>query len=105
MNKLFLILGVLILSACSQVTKPIPFGLYRGMQDGAPPGTESFRKGFKDGCESGLAAYGSLHYKAAYDYTYDDSLIQNDEYHGAWTIGFRHCRWYTSPRKEKIDRW
>tara|TARA_B100001564_G_scaffold347324_1_gene347958 strand:+ start:666 stop:905 length:240 start_codon:yes stop_codon:yes gene_type:complete len=74
----------------------VPFGLYNGMVDGAPKGTPVFRAGWKAGCDSGVAAYGSLHYKATYDYQYDPNQLNNNEYHAAWRLGFRHCRWYTA---------
>lgn len=83
-------------SACSVITKPTPYGLQRGLVDGAPEGTPAFRYGWKDGCESGLAAYGTLLYKAAYSYKYDSASLQDNEYHNAWEMGFRHCRWYVN---------
>lgn len=86
----------LILSGCSYITNPTPFGLYRGMEDGAPEGTPEFRAGWKDGCESGMAAYGTLHYKSTHDFKYDAVQLENNEYHAAWRLGFRHCRWYTA---------
>jgi len=66
------------------------------MKDGAPEGTPQFRAGWKDGCGSGQAAYGTLHYKAAGGFDYNPDYLNNNEYHAAWRIGFRHCRWYTS---------
>ena len=80
----------------NQTVNPVPFGLYRGMKGDSPDGTPSFKTGWKDGCESGTAAYGSLHHKATHDYRYDPNMLADDEYHEAWKIGFRHCRWYTS---------
>ena len=84
------------LNACSFITKPSPFGLYRGMEDGAPEGSEEFRSGWKAGCNSGIAVNGTLHYKATHDFEYDEAQLQNDEYHAAWRLVFRHCRWYTA---------
>ncbi|MDB2415520.1 hypothetical protein N9W34_07085 [Rickettsiales bacterium] len=86
----------LALNACSYITNPMPFGIYKGMQDGAPEGSPNFRAGWKDGCESGMAAYGSLHYKATHGYQYNQQSLSDDEYHAAWRVGFRHCRWYTA---------
>ena len=87
-------MAILMISGCSQLTHPTPFGLYRGMEGNAPAGTEIFRTAWNDGCTSGMAAYGSLHYKLVYDYTYDNEMLNNEEYHNAWRLGFRHCRWY-----------
>jgi hypothetical protein len=97
MLKFFLgIVTLILISGCSVITHPTPFGMYRGMDGDAPAGTETFRAGWKDGCVSGMAAYGSLHYKLIYDYTYDDKMIDNSEYYRSWQMGFRHCRWYTA---------
>ena len=90
-----LLVSICFINACSYIKNPHPFGLYRGMEDGAPEGSENFRMGWKDGCQSGMSAYGSLHYKSVYDYKYDESKIKNKEYYDAWRMGFRYCRWYT----------
>lgn len=95
-KKLFVVLLVMFAaSSCNSITKPVPHGLYSNLIDGAPEGTPGFRYGWKEGCESGMAAYGSLHYKMAYNFKYDRTALHNDEYHKAWEMGFRHCRWYT----------
>ena len=97
MRKILVIISILFaVSSCNYVTKPVPHGLYKNLVEGAPPGTPGFRYGWKQGCESGMAAYGSLHYKMAYKFQYDRTALHNDEYHKAWEMGFRHCRWYTS---------
>jgi hypothetical protein len=98
MLKIFsnLILVIFLVSGCAALSKPVPLGLHIGMRDGAPEGTEVFRDGWKDGCHSGLAATGHLQYKFSYDYTYNEKMLDNDEYHNAWRLGFRHCRWYVS---------
>ncbi|MCE3232151.1 MAG: hypothetical protein K0R98_408 [Rickettsiaceae bacterium] len=86
---------LLLLTACSYINSPAPVNVYKGMTDGAPEGTPAFREGWKAGCESGIAAIGSLHYKATHSFTYDETRLDDDEYHNAWRMGFRHCRWYT----------
>lgn len=96
-NRIFLITALMIsLSACSTLLKPKPYGYNAGLVNDAPAGSLAFRYGWKEGCESGLAAYGSLHYKVTYDYSYDTQALGDDEYQNAWELGFRHCRWYVS---------
>lgn len=80
----------------SQIAKPTPYGLYSGMNGKSPDGTPSFKQGWEAGCESGISAYGSLHHKSTHDFKYDANKLHDNEYHAAWTIGFRHCRWYSS---------
>jgi hypothetical protein len=95
MRYVFLMILVMC-NSCSQLAEPHPFGIFRGMVDGAPAGSNIFRSGWKDGCESGMAAYGGYHYKATHGYRYNVQMLDSDEYHTAWRIGFRHCRWYTA---------
>lgn len=86
----------LSLTACQAITKPTPFGLYRGMEDNVPSGTPIFQAGWKAGCESGISAMGSLHHKATHSFTYDTAMLNSNEYHNAWRLAFRYCRWYTA---------
>ena len=96
-HKCALLLFALLLplGACQYIQNPEPFGMYRGMEGKAPAGTPTFRYGWKNGCESGMAALGPLQYKATHDFTYDATMLTNNEYHSAWRLGFRYCRWYT----------
>jgi hypothetical protein len=95
--KLFLTcFSLLLLCNCQSINKPTPVGIYRGMEGTAPAGSETFRQGWKDGCESGISALGSLHYKATHAFRYDAAALDNNEYHNAWRLSFRYCRWYTA---------
>ena len=85
-----------MLSGCSLFSESKPLGYDAGLLDRAPAGSPGFRYGWKEGCRSGLAAYGSLHYKLAYKFSYDVAALDDDEYQQAWELGFRHCRWYIS---------
>lgn len=89
-------LFILLLTGCQTVSNPTPFGIYRGMENQAPTGTPTFRAGWKDGCESGISAMGSLHHKATHHFAYDSTMLNSDEYHNSWRLGFRYCRWYTA---------
>jgi hypothetical protein len=95
-------IAAILISGCSAITHPTPFGLYNGMRDGAPEGTDTFREGWKAGCESGMSAVGSLHYKFTHHYTYDQTKLDNDEYQDAWRMAFRHCRWYTAEWQKNL---
>lgn len=85
---------LIILSSCSQITNLHPAGLYKNMDNQIPEGSQTFQDGWNSGCTSGLAASGSLFYKMAYNYTYDETQVNNRKYYDAWKVGFRHCRWY-----------
>lgn len=86
----------LVLSACStaaeigeRFTKPRPYGLAE-----TPEGTAMFKRGWEDGCETGLVTYGNDRYKLAYDFKQDHTLVLNDEYYRAWKDAYTYCRWY-----------
>ncbi len=88
--------ALLLLCSCQSLSNIKPMGMYRGMEDGAPKGTPVFRSGWKSGCESGMAAMGSLQYKLVHGFDYNPEMLNNNEYHNAWRLGFRYCRWYTT---------
>lgn len=96
--RVYALAGLLLiqLPACQQIAKQEPFGIHRGMTDGAPEGSETFRQGWKSGCNSGIAALGTLQQKVSYGFEYDPNMLESNEYHNAWRLGFRYCRWYTT---------
>jgi hypothetical protein len=100
MKRIIILFGyitlICALSSCKAISKPTPLGIYRGMEGNAPQGTAIFRHGWQDGCESGISALGSLHYKATHSFQYDPAQLSSNEYHNAWRLAFRYCRWYTS---------
>ncbi len=70
--------------------RPRPWGI-----GDAPPGPPEFRKGWEDGCDTGIGAYGNDFYKVFYTYKQDLNLIQNPVYYRAWKDAYTYCRWYT----------
>lgn len=89
---LFITLCALALGSCER--NIVPYGYDRGMTDGAPNGTPTFRSGWKDGCESGFTVMPSGHMKIFHNFTFNAHNIVNQEYFDAWFLGFNHCRWY-----------
>lgn len=80
--------------------RPRPPGL------GSPPENASviYKQGWEDGCDSGLAAYGSDHYKnLGYKFKQDYSMIHNDEYYNAWQHAQSYCRWFIWNYNRKGD--
>ncbi len=72
------------------MVKPRPWGLAD-----TPEGSPLFRKGWEEGCNTGLGVYGGTHYhKPAYRFQQDLTLINNDEYYRAWRDAYAYCRWY-----------
>jgi hypothetical protein len=61
-----------------------------------PPsgGPAEFQQGWKDGCDTGLAAHGTDIYRTAFKFTQNPSLILNPAYYQAWKDGENYCRTY-----------
>ena len=59
-----------------------------------PPGTPTFQKGFKDGCESSSYARGNIFYRTKYKYKYDPKMIGNNEYRFGHSKGYGFCFQY-----------
>ncbi len=87
-------LTMLIFSLASCTAIDMPIGINRGMTDGAPNGTPTFKLGWKNGCESGMTLIPAAHMKATHDYVFDPNFIASNEYLEAWFMGLNHCRWY-----------
>lgn len=66
-------------------------------ESGIPSGgSPEFSQGWRDGCDSGMAAFGNYTYKLIYHFKKDTRLLNNAEYTNAWTSAYNSCRWYTS---------
>ena len=95
--KKYLMLSVaavvlMTVSGCTvydKITRPVPWGM-----ETMPEGTPMFQAGWKDGCETGMSAYGNDRYKVVYEFKQDPQLILNDEYYSSWKEAYTYCRWY-----------
>lgn len=73
---------------------------------GEPPISDSpeFTQGWKDGCNSGIAAYGGDHHRfLGYKFTQDVRMIQNQDYYQAWQDSYLYCRWYIWNYQRKLS--
>lgn len=83
-----LILSLLLCSACTSVlTKPL------AVNTTPPPGPYNYQKGWKDGCETGLASTNNTLQLSlgTHRFTLDDQLRNDTLYNRAWKYGFNHC--------------
>lgn len=89
MKNLILIMTVITLQSCSWAgPRPI-------LMDMDPPGSPEFKMGFKDGCESGFATYGTFFYKLNYSFYQNYEMLSNVDYDRAWHEAFNYCRHYS----------
>jgi len=70
--------------------KPKPLWLGK-VPENAPP---QYQEGWKDGCESGMAAYGNYYYKTFYKIKSNSKLLSSPIYYNAWVDSFNYCRHY-----------
>ncbi len=73
-----------------QAIKPRPFNI-----GATPAGSELFQRGWEEGCNSALKAYGNDSYKLVYEYKQDWRHVSNPEYYKPWKDGYLYCRWYS----------
>lgn len=94
MRTLIVMMGLIMATAgCGYKYQPQTLTLTGGIpQNGSP----QFNQGWRDGCDSGMAAFGNYTYKLIYTFRKDMTLINNPEYNTAWNSAYNTCRWYTS---------
>ena len=88
MKKIFLTAILLMLAGCTQ-EGPWPI-LMPNHVEGSP----EFQAGWKHGCESGFATYGTAIYKMWYSFHQEYAMMSNRDYDSAWHESFDYCRHY-----------
>ncbi|MBL0319490.1 MAG: hypothetical protein IPP74_09435 [Alphaproteobacteria bacterium] len=74
-------------------------------QAGSPP---FYERGWNEGCETGLAAYGTSFYKSFYHFKQSPELTANTVYYQAWNDAFAYCRhfalrWSNQGSLDEVD--
>ena len=93
MGKLAILLVILVISGCYNAPdklKPMPW-LFNMMPQDAP---NNFKRGWIDGCESGMANMTNSFYKAFYTFKQDAKLREDPIYYNVWKDTFNFCRHY-----------
>lgn len=87
------LLALLTLTGCNlpsdSIFAPKPFRM-----GPPPPGNETFRLGWKHGCNTGLSTMGPNYYKSFYRFEQDPMMTSNAEYYKAWKDAYTYCRQY-----------
>lgn len=86
--RTYLFITLLIITACDP-TKPVSLNIT------PPAGPPEYQQGFRDGCESGIAAYTSPFYKVFHRAVQDPYLAQNPVYYQIWKDAYAYCRTYS----------
>lgn len=94
MKKIFfIILLALNVSACTGVGGTLDWKKPVALKTNPPEGPYNYRKGWLDGCTSGIASTNtSLHMTiGSQKFTLDERLRYDSLYNAAWRYGYNHC--------------
>jgi hypothetical protein len=91
MQRIVCISLLLLLVGCSWQTafRPRPITMPKGPPENAP---ELYKKGWNDGCETGMSEFATTFYKSFYRFKQDFKLVENPEYYEAWKDSYTYCR-------------
>ncbi len=59
-----------------------------------PEGPTNFRKGWRDGCETGFSATSNRFQRGFYQFRQDYALAQDPVYYTGWKTAFDYCQRY-----------
>lgn len=86
LRYMVLILLMALTSTCKSMGTP------SGITTEPPPGPPEYQQGYRDGCESGFASYGTPFHKVFNKFKQDPYLAQDPVYYQAWSDAFNYCR-------------
>jgi hypothetical protein len=90
---IYIFISLFLLAGCynnPDVLKPMPW-IFNQMPKDAP---NNYKRGWKDGCESGLSTMTNSLYRKFYSFRQDNSLRNNTSYYKTWQDSFQFCRSY-----------
>lgn len=96
-KNIFLILCFILTSSCAMGNDIGAHLDIFGMPNVPTDGPIDYRKGWADGCETGITAYGNANMRIRYSVQIDTNQITNNIlYKKGWELGNRYCGYYTS---------
>ncbi|NDF12558.1 MAG: hypothetical protein EB060_07095 [Proteobacteria bacterium] len=93
MKRIVAVALLFLLTGCNPVMDGFKPGSVWMAQ--APEGPPEYVQGWKDGCESGMSAYGNSFYRTFYKFKQDPAMVKNETYYRTWQDSFNYCRHYT----------
>jgi len=96
--RFLIISAVIFLGACHNFANPMPKGLRTIMKnvENNPKASPEYKKGWREGCESGMSSWGNYYYKAFHNFTHTPELLDNKDYSKSWADSFHACRSYVN---------
>jgi hypothetical protein len=64
------------------------------LNNGPKGGTDLFKKGWQDGCETGISVTSNALQRHFYRFKQDSSLAGNHEYYTGWSVAYTYCQRY-----------
>ena len=66
------------------------------LKHGPENGTNKFKRGWRDGCETGISVTANNFQKTFYQFKQDYELAQNREYYAGWKTAYDYCQRYVA---------
>ena len=94
MKKTMLLVILICLSSCSLFRPQVgPPWMQKLIFEG-PDGPTKFKQGWKDGCETGVAASANRFQRSFYTFKQDYELSQDPVYYSGWKTASDYCKRY-----------
>jgi hypothetical protein len=87
--RIVLAISILLIATSCTWLRPHPLFMATDV-----PGTPEYKRGWQDGCQSGLATYGTAVNKLMNSFYQDYRMMKNPQYDAAWHESFDYCRHY-----------
>jgi hypothetical protein len=103
MKPILIVIIFTLLSGCyhaPDVLKPMPW-IFNMMPKDAP---NTYKRGWKDGCESGMANMTNSFYRKFYTFRQEKSLRDDATYYKAWKDTYNFCRHYAYGTLRESDQ-
>lgn len=79
-----------LLASCSTNS----FDAVIGLPTPPTEGSDAYLAGWKEGCSTGMGAYGNSYYRTRYRATVTPELMSDRDYSKAWSVANRYCNYY-----------
>lgn len=92
-KALLIIAAILPLTACTGMDNKFDWKKPVMLSTNAPEGPYNYRKGWSDGCQSGLASTNTNFHMSigSQKFTLDEKLRYDRLYNTAWKYAYNHC--------------
>lgn len=92
----FIILTLILssMSGCAVRPRVGPPWMAKMLNEGPKDGSELFKKGWHDGCWTGISGASNRLQRGFYQFKQDYELSQNQEYYAGWKVAYNYCSRY-----------